>query len=207
MAHLGQSLDGRIAAVNGASRWVTGEADLVHNHRMRALFHAVLVGAGTVSHDDPQLTVRAVEGPNPVRVVLDTGRRLPPCHRLFTDGMAPTLILCAAACASAPRCGEAEVIGLPAAPDGGLDPRAVLDLLAARGLARVFVEGGGVTVSRFLAAGCLDRLQLTIAPVILGSGRPSLQLPPIDTIAAALRPPVRRIELGEDLMFECRFDG
>ena len=86
VAHLGQSLDGRIAAANGASRWVTGEQDIVHNHRMRALFDAVVVGAGTVRHDDPQLTVRAVPGPHPVRVVLDTQRRLGPDYRVFNDG-------------------------------------------------------------------------------------------------------------------------
>ena len=65
VAHLGQSLDGRIAVANGASRWVTGDQDITHNHRMRALFDAVVVGASTVRHDDPQLTVRAVPGPIP----------------------------------------------------------------------------------------------------------------------------------------------
>ena len=207
VAHLGQSLDGRIAAANGASRWVTGEADIVHNHRMRALFDAVVVGAGTVRHDDPQLTVRAVQGPDPVRVVLDPGRRLGAEYRVFNDDEAPTLLLCAAELAeSGERQGRAEVLGV-ASRDGSLCPRAVLECLAGRGLARVFVEGGGVTVSRFLAAGCLHRLQITIAPLILGSGRPSITLPEIEQLSAGLRPAVRRYELGADVLFECRFDG
>ncbi len=207
VAHLGQSLDGRIAAANGASRWVTGAEDVVHNHRMRALFDAVVIGAGTVRHDDPQLTVRAVPGPHPVRVVLDTRRRLAPDYRVFTDGEAPSLLLCAEGLAApAERIGHAEVVGI-ATRDGSLEPRAVLERLAARGLRRVFVEGGGITVSRFLAAGCLHRLQITVAPLIIGSGRPSITLPEIERVSAGLRPEIRRVALGEDLLFECRLDG
>jgi len=71
VAHIGQSLDGRIATENGESRWITGEADLLHCHRMRAIADAVLVGARTVRADDPQLTVRRCAGDNPLRVVID----------------------------------------------------------------------------------------------------------------------------------------
>src|SRR5215469_14839210 len=95
VAHLGQSLDGRIATTAGASRWVTGEADLLHTHRMRALADAVVVGAGTVRHDDPQLTVRRCLGGQPVRVVIDSERRLGADYRVFQDGAAPTVVLAA----------------------------------------------------------------------------------------------------------------
>jgi diaminohydroxyphosphoribosylaminopyrimidine deaminase / 5-amino-6-(5-phosphoribosylamino)uracil reductase len=207
VAHLGQSLDGRIATVDGSSRWVTGPEDVAHTHRMRALFDAVVVGAETVRHDDPQLTVRLVPGRNPTRVVLDPGRRLKAGYRLFTDGAAPTLVLCADELAGRrPRLGQAEVIGA-GADAGRLRPAAVLDLLARRGLRRVFVEGGGITVSRFLAAGCLHRLQITIAPLIIGSGRPSISLPKIGRLSESLRPTVRKFDLGRDILFECRFDG
>jgi diaminohydroxyphosphoribosylaminopyrimidine deaminase / 5-amino-6-(5-phosphoribosylamino)uracil reductase len=206
VAHLGQSLDGRIAAANGASRWVTGPEDVAHNHRMRALFDAVVVGAGTVENDDPQLTVRAVPGRSPVRVVLDPRRRLAGHCRVFTDGAAPTLVLCGDAAAGNARMGQAEVIGVAMQGDD-LAPRAVLDCLAGRGLKRVFVEGGGITVSRFLAAGCLDRLQIVIAPLIIGSGRPSITLPEISRLSAGLRPPTRCVMLGQDILVECRFDG
>ncbi len=207
VAHLGQSLDGRIATVDGSSRWVTGPEDVAHTHRMRALFDAVVVGAETVRHDDPQLTVRLVPGRNPTRVVLDPGRRLKAGYRLFTDGAAPTLVLCAVDLAGRrPRLGQAEVAGV-GAETGRLHPAAVLDLLARRGLRRVFVEGGGITVSRFLAAGCLHRLQITIAPLIIGSGRPSISLPKIGRLSESLRPTVRKIDLGRDTLFECAFDG
>ena len=207
VAHLGQSLDGRIAAVDGSSRWVTGPEDVAHNHRMRALFDAVVVGAETVRQDDPQLTVRLVPGRNPTRVVVDPRRRLRAGYRLFTDGTAPTLVLCAdelVGCRQ--RLGQAEVIGIPAEA-GRLGPAAVLDLLARRGLRRVFIEGGGITVSRFLAAGCLHRLQITIAPLIIGSGRPSISLPRIGRLSEGLRPTVRKFDLGRDILFECAFDG
>ena len=208
VGHLGQSLDGRIATANGASQWVTGVEDIVHNHRMRALFDAVVVGAGTIRHDDPKLTVRAVAGDHPVRVVLDPKRRLSGDFGVFTDGAAPTLLLCDATLASpGERLGAAEVVGVPLDSDGCLCPRAVLECLSARGLRRVFVEGGGVTISRFLGARCLDRLQITIAPLILGSGRPGIVLPEIDQVGAGLRPQMRRFELGADVLFECRFDG
>jgi riboflavin-specific deaminase-like protein len=205
VAHLGQSLDGRIAAANGASRWVTGPEDIVHNHRMRALFDAVVVGASTVENDDPQLTVRAVPGRNPVRLVLDPRRRLAGHYRVFNDGAAPTLLLCDEALADDASAGQAEVVGV-ASEGGRLSLRAVLDCLAARGLRRVFVEGGGITVSRFLAAGCLNRLQIVIAPLIIGSGRPSITLPEISRLSSGLRPQTRCVMLGRDILVECRFD-
>ena len=146
VAHLGQSLDGRIAAANGASRWLTGPEDLAHNHRMRALFDAVVVGAGTVEKDDPQLTVRAVPGRNPVRVVLDPRRRLAAHYRIFTDGAAPTLLVCdeGLGARAAGRPGRGRRRGVRGRPSG-----------AARGARRAWrgVASGGCS-SRAAASPC-----------------------------------------------------
>src|SRR5215469_11148729 len=94
LGRIAQSVDGRIAIASGASHWISGQQDIVHTHRLRALFDAVVVGAGTVRADDPQLTTREVEGPSPVRVVLDTERRLDARYRVFQGGP-ETLLLCA----------------------------------------------------------------------------------------------------------------
>jgi len=207
VGHLAQSLDGRIATTNGKSRWLSGDEDLLHTHRMRAMCDAVMVGVNTVLSDDPQLTVRRCAGRHPVRVVIDPERRLDGSQRMFRDGAAPTLVLAAADRA---RAGEAlarsEVVPVPRGR-WGLDPHEIRRVLARRGLSVLFVEGGGITVSRFLAAGALDRLQITVAPLILGSGRPGILLPEITDVRNGLRPRARRFVLGNDVMIECDFHG
>ncbi len=90
-----------------------------------------------------------------------------------------------------------------AAADGHIAPAAVLAALAARGLRRVLVEGGARTISGFLSAGCLDRLHVLVAPVILGTGQSSLTLAPIERVDHALRPPTRAYPLGDEVLFDC----
>jgi diaminohydroxyphosphoribosylaminopyrimidine deaminase/5-amino-6-(5-phosphoribosylamino)uracil reductase len=158
LGRIAQSLDGRIAAVSGASRWISGPEDIAHMHRLRALCDAVVVGAGTVRADDPQLTTREVEGPSPVRVVLDPDRRLDGRYRVFRGGP-ETLLFCAEDARGEDRIGTARVMRAPRAAEG-LAIGSLIASLAARGLRRIVVEGGGITVSRFLACGahecCLD---------------------------------------------------
>jgi riboflavin-specific deaminase-like protein len=201
IAHLGQSLDGQIATASGDSYYVTGPDNVRHLHRLRALAAAVIVGAGTVARDDPKLTVRHVEGANPVRVILDPRARLRADHRVFTDGAAPTLVVHAAGLRAKPP-GNAEVLGVPAEGER-LRLDALLEKLHERGLWSVFVEGGGATVSSFLQAGALDRLHIAIAPLVTGSGRPGLALPARDKIADCLRPAHRVFAMGGDVLFDC----
>ena len=87
--------------------------------------------------------------------------------------------------------------------DGRIAPGAILAALAARGFARILIEGGADTVSRFLAAGCLDRLHIVIAPIILGSGPASLTLPPIKRVDEAMRAPIRAHVIGEEVLLDC----
>ena len=200
LGRIAQSLDGRIATASGASHWISGRADIVHMHRLRALFDALVIGAGTVRADDPRLTTREVEGPSPVRVVLDTNRRLHADYRVFRDGP-ETLLLCATDVAGEDRVGKAPVLRLPRS-GAGLDIIAVLAVLAERGLRRVYVEGGGITVSRFLAAGALDRLHVTVAPLLIGSGIPAFTLPEVATLTDGMRFAWSVHRLGEDLLVD-----
>lgn len=199
IGRLAQTLDGRIACANGSSQWIGGRGDILHTHRLRALCDVVMVGAGTVHHDDPRLTTREVTGPNPVRVVLDPARRLPDTHRVFTDGVAETLLV--AATEGPARHGHAEVLTIPDA-SGAIDLPALLRALADRGLGKIFVEGGGRTVSAFLAAGCLDRLHLTVAPLLLGSGIPAFTLPEATRIEQGIRFLWTPHVIGEDLLLD-----
>jgi riboflavin-specific deaminase-like protein len=207
VAILGQSLDGFIATRGGDSRYINGEASLVHLHRLRALSDAVVIGVGTALADAPRLTTRHVPGPHAVRVVIDPRGRLPPDSGLLHDGAAPTLVVrqAEAGPSERPLSVQATALHLPAR-GGAIDPAGLLATLAARGLTRVLVEGGGCTVARFLEAGLLDRLQLAVSPLILGGGRPALPVSPAERLDQALRPPCRCQRMGEDMLFELQLE-
>ncbi|WP_445001484.1 RibD family protein [Halomonas mongoliensis] len=207
IAQLGQSLDGRIATESGHSHFINGPESLVHLHRLRALMDAVVVGAGTACEDDPRLTVRHVAGPHPVRVILDPRGRVTPDRLLLRDPEAPTLHLHGeGACPEGAAGSHVTRQALPLA-EGGFAPAAVLDALAARGLERVLIEGGGITVSRFLEAGVLHRLHLLMAPLLIGSGRPGLAMTPIATLDEARRPASRTFRCGDDTLFDLVLDA
>lgn len=194
VAHLAQSLDGCIATADGDSQWISGEADLLHTHRLRAFVDAVVVGARTVEADDPRLNLRRCTGPDPLRVVLDPNARLTgPLRVLQGQG---SIVFSGV---DAP-CPVERVVLDPV--DGILPPAAVLAELARRGVRRVLVEGGGVTVGRFLQAGLVDRLHLTIAPVLIGGGRRAFPLPLAEVLRACPRPAWRRVCLGEDQLWD-----
>ena len=204
IGHLGQSLDGHIATSSGDSDYVTGPENLLHLHRMRALCDAVIVGAETVAMDDPQLTVRRCAGDNPVRIVLDPHLRLRSAHGVFTDGASETLLVCDERHLrhAGQQFGDAELVGVPIGEDG-LDLQSLLTALHARKLQSIFVEGGGRTVSAFLVQDLLDRLQIAVAPLVTGTGRPGIHLPPKNRLADCLVLSPRVFAMGDDILFDC----
>lgn len=161
------TLDGRVAAADGSSRWITSADARADVARLRGEVDAVVVGVGTVLADDPRLTVRPHPGHQPLRVVLDSDGRTPPKARV-RDDEAPTLVLTAA---DVPR----------------HDLAAVLRVLADRGAVSVLLEGGPTLAGAFVRAGLVDRVVGYVAPVLLGAGPAALGDIGVGTIAAAHR--------------------
>lgn len=200
VAQIGQSLDGRIATVTGDARDVSGPDGLAHLHRMRALVDGVVIGVRTALHDSPRLTVRLCEGPNPARVVIDPRGRLPDDAPLLRADGTRRIVIQAV---DRTRPAGVEVIRLPDR-DGMLDPHDILNALRTAGLASLMIEGGGITISRFLSAGLLTRLQVAIAPLLIGGGPQGLTMPdPTEKLSDAIRPETRAFSLGSDVVFDC----
>lgn len=200
--HVTQTLDGRIACANGQSQWIGNTADLRHSHRMRALLDGVLIGAGTLCTDDPRLDVRHVDGPNPRRIVLSgSGRALrePPDRNVFRPPGCDVVV--GHATAATPDGARVAVV----APSGDdeLDPAAVLTALRDRGVQSIYLEGGAVTLSSFLRAGCIDLLQVHVAAMVLGSGVPSFTLPPVDHVDRGLRFDMDHAMLDGHVLLSC----
>jgi riboflavin-specific deaminase-like protein len=196
----GQSIDARTATASGHSHYINGEAGLAHLHRLRALVDAVVIGVGTALADDPQLTVRRVEGPSPARVVIDPRGRLPPTARVLASDGIRRLVVTSDRSAKLPS--DVEVVALTS-DEGQLAPRSIIAALAERGFRRILIEGGTTTVSRFLEDHCLDRLHVMIAPIIIGSGPSSLTLPAVERIEQAVRAPIRAHILDTDVLLDC----
>ncbi|WP_084608184.1 RibD family protein [Nisaea denitrificans] len=203
IAQIGQSLDGRIATASGHSHYINGPESLDHLHRLRAIADAVIVGANTAVLDNPRLTTRRVSGPNPVRVVIDPNRRVPADHALLAEPDAETFLVTSHGVSGLPP--HCSVL----TPEGDAEqvsPNVLLEQLRKKGLRTILIEGGGNTISRFMTAGLIDRLHIAVAPMLIGSGRPGLDLPEIETLADARRFETRTYALGVDTLFDCRLN-
>ena len=201
VGQLGQTLDGRIATVTGHSKYINGPAGLAHLHRLRAVVDAVVVGVGTAIADNPQLTVRLVTGRHPARVVIDPQSRLQRDALVWADdGTRRIVVVADQVKANTPS--GVEVLSIPS-NNGKLDPVNILKALAGLGLKRILIEGGADTVSRFMHAGCLDRLHVIVAPIIMGSGRPGFVLPAIQQMDQAVRIKMQVHPLEDEVVFDC----
>lgn len=204
------SLDGRTAAADGSSQWITGEEARADAHRWRAQSQAVVVGPGTARADRPRLTVRDDDQPvprQPLRVLLDAHGRVPADGPLFDPSLAPTLVITTAPTPESVRdawqAAGAKVEVLGAGTEGrGVDLVGVLTLLAERyGVLQAMVEGGGRLHGAFVAEGLADRLVAYVAPVLLGErGLPVVGFPGPDSLAGAARWQLRDVSrFGPDV--------
>lgn len=201
VGQIGQTMDGRIATVTGQSKYVNGPDGLTHLHQLRALVDAIVIGVGTALADNPQLTVRLVHGKSPARVIIDPRGRLPHQSLAWQDDGIRKIWIVGDGVKVYPL-PQVELISLPAI-DGRIDPIQILQTLSTKGLKRILVEGGAETISRFMAAQCLDRLHLIVAPIVMGSGRPSFNLPSIEHMDQAMRLPVKTHLIGNEIVFDC----
>lgn len=170
---LATTLDGKVAAAGGDSRWITGEEARRRAHLLRRRHDAVMVGVGTVLADDPELTVRhgLGEGRAPARVVVDSRLRTPTSARLLCDRSAPALIAAAAPLrqpeAGRLRAAGAELLELEG-EDGMVSLRALLEELGRREMTSVLVEGGPTLAGRLVADRLVNRVVLFLAPLVVG---------------------------------------
>ncbi|HVP04316.1 MAG TPA: bifunctional diaminohydroxyphosphoribosylaminopyrimidine deaminase/5-amino-6-(5-phosphoribosylamino)uracil reductase RibD [Dehalococcoidia bacterium] len=208
IAKFAASLDGRIAAASGDSRWVSGPETRAWAHELRTRIDAILVGSSTIVVDDPLLTARpgGVDAPRqPLRVVVDTRGRTPPMAQVFT-GPAKTLVATGQHAPpdwrAAIEARGAEVISFPESHDH-VDLRPLLEELARRDVLTLLVEGGGVILGSFFDAGLVDKVHAVIAPMIIGAADAPSAVAGVgaDRMADALR--LREVtvdRLGEDIL-------
>ncbi len=189
------TLDGRSAAADGTSRWITGAGARTEVHRLRAAVDTIVVGIGTVLGDDPQLTARMDEdsaAQQPLRVVVDSEGRTPSEARVLDDA-APTWIATADAVSNV---------------DGRVDLTALLAELYRRGRRYVLVEGGPTLAGSFVRAGLVDRFVAYVAPALLGAGKNAVDGAGIDTIGEAVRLDVNEVTvIGGDVRITGRRRG
>ena len=204
---LATTLDGRIAAAGGDSKWVTGEEARSRAHGLRAEAGAVLVGANTARTDDPMLTARDLPAPPPLitRVVLDPHLTMSPESRLAISTEVAPVVVFAEQPALDGRERRLEVRGVEvvAAPtsEEGMDLGFVLEELGGRGIKGLLVEGGGETATRFVREGLADKMTLFYAPKLLGAeGVPMIGALRATKVAESLQFSVSEVEkVGEDV--------
>lgn len=172
-----QTLDGKIADIEGNSKWISSNASRHHVHSLRAKYDAVLVGAGTVRADDPSLTVRLTEGRNPKRIILDSKLGLSTNHKIFINNNDKNLIIVTSN-KNTQKKGRikklnslgAEILFVKENRDGKINLKSTLRELAKIQIASVLVEGGSGIYSSFIKENLYDNIFLFITPKILGSG-------------------------------------
>jgi diaminohydroxyphosphoribosylaminopyrimidine deaminase/5-amino-6-(5-phosphoribosylamino)uracil reductase len=213
---LAASLDGRIAAVGGDSRWISSPESRALVHRWRREADAVMVGAATVIADNPRLTCRLEGGRDPARVIIDGRLRVPATSKIFRQrSSAPTIVVTTAANrARAERryhdrrgAGRTEIVAAKAA-GGKIDLAALAHELGGRGWSKILLEGGAHLAGAALTAGIVDRVVFFIAPLILGGGLAAVEGLISHTVRDSIRlGPLRVTQVGTDLLVEAEVIG
>lgn len=206
-----QSIDGRIATATGNSQWISSPSSLKFAHQLRAEHDAILVGRGTVDHDNPELTVRLVRGRNPLRVIVDSQLNVSLKAKIFQNTLqAPTLIATVKK-NDDPRFKKysrysAEILTVDADRKGQVDLKKMFKMLGERKISSVMIEGGAQIITAVLKNNLADRLVTVIAPKIIGKGIEAVGDLNIKNLASAKKLLMRKIlKSGDDIILDSQF--
>ena len=203
-----QTLDGRIATKSGDSQWISSEASRRYVHRLRSINQGIMVGAGTVVADNPQLTVRHVRGKNPFRIIVDSKLRIPIKSSVLTDANACLTIIATTSDAPAAKIAAVKKRGVEVwvvrkERDGRVGLRDLLKQLGKMEIMSVLIEGGSEIITSLLKSGLVDKMIIPIAPMIVGKGLEAIGDLNINKINKAIRfTSFKTMKKGDDIIFE-----
>ncbi len=203
-----QTLDGRIATKRGDSQWISSEESRRYVHYLRSINDGIMVGAGTVATDNPQLTVRHVKGKNPIRIIVDSKLRISIKSSVLTDDNTPLTLIAVTSGASDVKMSSvkkrgAEVLVVKKMRNGRVSLKDLLIKLGKREIISVLVEGGSEIITSLLKANLVDKMIIPIAPKIIGKGLEAIGDLNINKINNAVRfSSFKTMKKGDDIIFE-----
>ena len=198
IGQIGQSLDGKIALLNGNSHYINDKNSISYLHSLRSICDAVVVGVNTIRKDDPLLTTRAIKGPNPQRIIIDPSLKLTNKYKVFKDGM-PNIIFTHSKLNK--KFNNTQIYQLPKRNFTNL----IYQNINRLGYKLVLVEGGSKTISKFLENRLLNIMQFIIAPTIIGSGINSINIEPITNLKNVIRTKNNIFKFGKEIIVSLEF--
>ena len=198
IGQIGQSLDGKIALLNGNSHYINDKNSISYLHSLRSICDAVVVGVNTIRKDDPLLTTRAIKGPNPQRIIIDPSLKLTNKYKVFKDGM-PNIIFTHSKLNK--KFNNTQIYQLPERNFTNL----IYQNINRFGYKLVLVEGGSKTISKFLENKLLNIMQFIIAPTIIGSGINSINIEPITNLKNVIRTKNNIYKFGKEIIVSLEF--
>ena len=198
IGQIGQSLDGKIALLNGNSHYINDKNSISYLHSLRSICDAVVVGVNTIRKDDPLLTTRAIKGPNPQRIIIDPSLKLTNKYQVFKDGM-PNIIFTHSEINK--KFNNTQIYKLPERNFTNL----IYQNINRLGYKLVLVEGGSKTISKFLENKLLNIMQFIIAPTIIGSGINSINIEPITNLKNVIRTKNNIFKFGKEIIVSLEF--
>ena len=198
IGQIGQSLDGKIALLNGNSHYINDKNSISYLHSLRSICDAVVVGVNTIKKDNPLLTTRAIKGSNPQRIIIDPSLKLTNKYQIFKDGLSNIIFTHSNI---KKNLNNTKILKLPERNFTNL----IYQHINSLGFKFVLVEGGSKTISKFLENKLLDIMQFIIAPTIIGSGINSINIKPITNLKNVIRTKNKIFKFGEEMIVSLEF--